>query len=171
VLGPGDLLRPWQDDGEHAIYPFSTGWRVLEPVTVGALDLAFAARLGPFPEVTAALMARAMGRSRRIAGHLVLAQFASTEHRILLALWHMADEWGRVRRDGIALPLRLTHEQLGLVIGARRPSVTTSLGVLEETGRVCPLPGGGFLLTGDPPSDLPLLRGTVRRAQPNVARA
>jgi hypothetical protein len=57
VLGPGDLLRPWQDDGEHAVYPFEAGWRVFQPVTVAVLDPAFTARLGPFPEVTSALSA------------------------------------------------------------------------------------------------------------------
>src|SRR4051794_39104535 len=89
VLGPGDLLRPWQDDGEHAVYPFAAGWRVIHPMTVAVLDRAFTAAVGAVPEVTAALVGRAMMRSRRVAGHLVLAQFASVEHRVLLALWHM----------------------------------------------------------------------------------
>lgn len=161
VLGPGDLLRPWQDDGEHAVYPFAAGWTVVQPVTFAVLDLPFTARLGPFPEVTAALVGRAMARSRRVAGHLVLAQLASVKHRVLLALWHMADLWGRVRPDGIVLRVRLTHKMLGLIIGARRPSVTAALGELESEGLAYPEPGGGFRLPGEPPEDLPLLRGTA----------
>ena len=168
LLGPGDLLRPWQDDGEHAAYPFSAGWRILSPVTFGVLDRAFVGRLGPFPDVTAALMGRAMARSRRVAGHLVLAQLASVEHRVLLALWHLADLWGRVRPDGIVVPVRLTHETLGLMVGARRPSVTAAIRSLDEQRLACPEPGGGYLLKGDPPQDLPLLRGTAPGRRPRA---
>ncbi len=91
----------------------------------------------------------------------MLAQLASVEHRVLLVLWHLADLWGRVRPDGIVLPIRLTHQMVGLVIGARRPAVTTALGALAEQGRVAAQPDGGFLLTGDPPGDLKLRRGSA----------
>jgi CRP/FNR family transcriptional regulator, cyclic AMP receptor protein len=159
VLGPGDLLRPWEDGGEHAVYPYEQDWRVLQTVTVAVLDLPFTGRLGAYPEVTAALTGRAMARSRRVTGNLVLAQLASVEHRVLLALWHMADQWGRVRPDGVVVPVPLTHAMLGLVVGARRPSVTAALGELAERGVVCPEAAGGFRLTGGPPKDLPLIRG------------
>lgn len=162
VLGPGDLLRPWQDDGDHPVYPFEPGWQVVQDLSIAVLDMGFLKRLMPFPEVTAALIGRALDRSRRVAGHLVLAQLASVEHRVLLALWHMADRWGRVRPDGIVLPVRLTHQGLGSIIGARRPSVTTALSSLEKQGIVCPFEGGGFRLTGEPPSDLKLVRGAPR---------
>jgi CRP/FNR family cyclic AMP-dependent transcriptional regulator len=161
LLGPGDILRPWQDDGEHAVYPFSTGWRVLDPVTVAVLDRNLAVRLGPYPEVTSALIGRTMGRSRRVTGHLAVAQFGSVRHRLLLALWHMADEWGRVRPDGIIVPVSLTHELLGLLVGARRPAVTSALGELTAEGRVCH-DNGAYRLTGDPPADLDLVRGRRR---------
>ena len=159
VLGPGDLLRPWEDGGEHAVYPYEQGWRVLRAVTVAILDPPFTGRVGAFPEVIAALTGRAMNRSRRVTGNLVLAQLASVEHRVLLALWHMADQWGRVRPDGVIVPVPLTHAMLGLVVGARRPSVTAALGELAEHGLVCPEAAGGFRLTGGPPKDLPLVRG------------
>ena len=162
ILGPGDLLRPWQDDGEHAVYPYTPGWRVVRPMEIAILDLEVAERLGPYPELVASLVGRAMSRSRRVAGHLVLAQLGSVEHRVLLALWHLSDLWGRVRVDGIALPVPLTHEMLGLLVGARRPVVTTALGTLGEKDLVRPLDGGGYLLTGEPPSDLHLVRGSRR---------
>lgn len=161
VLGPGDILRPWQDDGEFAVYPYTPGWRVVLPMRVAILDLAATTRLGRHPEVVAALVGRAMSRSRRIAGHLVLAQLGSVEHRVLLALWHMSDLWGRVGPRGIVLPVPLTHAMLGLLVGARRPSVTAALGTLADKGLVCPEENGGFRLTGEPPADLPLLRGTA----------
>ena len=159
ILGPGDIVRPWQDDGRHEVYPFESGWRVTDPATLAVLDRSAALNAAGYPEVISALVGRALGRSRRVVGHLVLAQFGAVEHRILLGLWHLADDWGRVRNDGILLPISLTHEMLGLLVGARRPAVTTALGALERQGAVSPAAGGGFVLTGEPPSDLPLLRG------------
>lgn len=164
ILGPGDLLRPWQDDGDHAVYPFSSAWRVLQPVTAAILDRQFMLRAAAVPELTEAFVKRAFVRSRRVAGHLVLAQFASVEHRVLLALWHLADLWGKVRADGIILPIPLTHEIIGQIVGARRPAVSAALGALESNGRACPELGGGFLLHGEPPADLQLLRGARPRA-------
>jgi CRP/FNR family transcriptional regulator, cyclic AMP receptor protein len=161
LLGPGDLLRPWQDDGEHAVYPFSSGWRVLDRMAIAVLDRAFTARLGPYPEITSELVGRAMARSRRVTGHLALAQFGSVRHRVLLALWHLADDWGRVTPDGIVVPVPLTHEMLGMLVGARRPAVTSSLGELATRGRVVQ-EHGGFRLLGEPPEDLGLLRGSPR---------
>jgi CRP/FNR family transcriptional regulator, cyclic AMP receptor protein len=161
LLGPGDLLRPWQDDGGHAVYPFAAAWRVLDPMVVAVLDRGFTTRLGPYPEVTGALTGRAMARSRRVTGQLALAQFGSVRNRLLLALWHLADDWGRVRLDGIVVPISLTHEMLGLLIGARRPVVTAALGELAADGLVVQ-DGQGFRLLGEPPADLELLRGARR---------
>jgi hypothetical protein len=161
LLGPGDLLRPWQDDGDHAVYPFAAGWRVLDAMVVAVLDRALAQRLGPYPEVTGALVGRAMARSRRVTGQLALAQFGSVRHRVLLALWHLADDWGRVRPDGILVPVSLTHEMLGLLVGARRPAVTSALGELAADGLV--VHGrAAYRLLGRPPEDLALVRGTRR---------
>jgi Mn-dependent DtxR family transcriptional regulator len=36
--------------------------------------------------------------------------------------------------DGIVVPLRLTHETLGALVAARRPSVTSALGRLADAG-------------------------------------
>src|SRR5689334_22801566 len=32
LLGPGDVLRPWEHDGEEAVLPFQAHWRVLNPL-------------------------------------------------------------------------------------------------------------------------------------------
>lgn len=161
ILGPGDVLRPWQDDGEHSVYPFAFRWQVLEPVTLAVLDRSLASRLGPYPALTAMLVGRVMDRSRRAAGQLTLSQLASVGHRILITLWHLADEWGEVRSDGVSVPIPLTHEQVGLLIGARRPAVTTALGRLVDEGYLRS-DGDGFVLSGDGPVDLPLRRGGGR---------
>lgn len=154
LLGPGDLLRPWQDDGEHEAYPFNASWRIIQALEVAVLDAAVTERLAQVAPVVSELVGRALSRSRRSVGSLVTSQLASVDQRLLVALWHLADRWGRVRPDGIVLPLPMTHEALGLLIGARRPSVTAALGRLAQRGVVAPQPGGGWLLCGDAPDEL-----------------
>ena len=154
LLGPGDVLRPWENDGEHAAYPFSASFRIVEPLAMGVLDTRATQRLMQFPEIVNGLMGRIMVRSRRVVGNLVIAQLTSVETRLHVALWHLADRFGRVRADGVFVPVQLTHEMLGYIVGARRPTVTVSVGRLVEHGLVEPYPGGGWLLKGEPPEVL-----------------
>jgi CRP-like cAMP-binding protein len=154
LLGPGEVLRPWEDDGEHAAYPFASSFRILEPLSLAVLDRPVTLKLMHFPEIVSRLMGRVMGRSRRVIGHLVISQLTAVDARLHVALWHLADRFGRVRPDGVVVPVRLTHEVLGLIVGARRPSVTAALGRLTERELIEALPDGGWLLTGDPPAAL-----------------
>ena len=165
LLGAGDVLRPWEDDGEYAAYPFSASFRVVAPLSLAVLDEAVTRTLMHFPEVVNRLMGRVMARSRRVAGCLVIAQLTSVDTRLQVTLWHLADRFGKVRPDGIGLSLHLTHEMLGLVVGARRPSVTAAMGRLIAHELIAPLPGGGWLLIGDPPQSIvsPADRESVRR--------
>ena len=54
------------------------------------------------------------------------------EERILALLCHLANRWGHVTRDGVTLNLPITHEVLGLLIGARRPTVSLALRALTD---------------------------------------
>src|SRR3954470_2737823 len=38
LLGAGDLLRPWQDDGPSSTMPAETYWRALRPTRLALLD-------------------------------------------------------------------------------------------------------------------------------------
>ncbi len=49
-----------------------------------------------------------------------------------VSLWHLADRWGHVERDGVVVPLPLTHETIGRLVPTRRPSVSTALKQLSE---------------------------------------
>jgi CRP/FNR family transcriptional regulator, cyclic AMP receptor protein len=56
------------------------------------------------------------------------------ETRLLVEFWHLAERWGRVGPTGITITLPLTHEMIGELVGATRPSVTTGLGRLAARG-------------------------------------
>jgi CRP-like cAMP-binding protein len=67
-------------------------------------------------------------------------------------------------RDGVVVPLALTHRILGQLVGARRPTVSTALGELAERDELARRPDGSWLLRGDPPEAL-TRPGSPRRAQ------
>jgi hypothetical protein len=104
LLSPGDILRPWEHDGEETVLPFGTTWRVPAPARLAVLDLAWARRMAPFPEVAAALVGRALDRSRRLAVKAI-AQHPRLEVRLEVLLWHLAERLGRVHADGVHLTL------------------------------------------------------------------
>jgi len=159
LVGPGDLVRPWQEDVAQSSYPLTSRWRALSTTTFAVLTPDTTTRMCSFPPIITELTERLVARTRRQLGHQVIAQLAAVEHRILLALWQLADEFGRVRRDGVLVPVPMTHEVLGMLVGARRPTVTGALGVLAERGQVSVERGEGWLLAGAPPTDLDLVRG------------
>ena len=147
LLGAGDLLRPWQD-ADGGVLPCQIEWRVLERARLAVLDPRFAAAAAPWPEVTAELVGRAIRRTRWQSVFATISHMTRVDVRLLLAFWHFADRWGRVTPDGVVVRLPLTHEAIGRLIGARRPSVTTALSLLADRGLVKPLLRGEWLLTG-----------------------
>lgn len=154
LLGEGDLLRPWQgEDGAGTTITPTTGWRVLEATRLAVLDEGAARVMAGYPQLTGALVARAVSRSRNMAVNMAIIHQARVNVRLLMLLWHLADRWGRVRAEGVALPLHLTHSVLADLVAARRPTVTSSLTELARQERVEPL-SRGWLLRGEPPGEL-----------------
>ncbi len=151
LVGPGDLLRPWPSAGPWRL-PASQ-WRVLWPLRLAVLDAQAGERLARYPELFAKVATRGIERVQRLAAQAAVARFVKVEDRLLHLLWGLSERWGRVVPDGIWVDLPLTHEQLGLLIGARRPTVTTALGRLAARRRIIPRPDRGWLLCGDPPTD------------------
>jgi CRP-like cAMP-binding protein len=154
LLGAGDVLRPWASAGENSSISVDARWVVQTEARIALLDRGFAARVVRYPEITAALMDRLVRRSRWLAFHLAVCHLAHLQTRLRVMFWYLADRWGRVTPDGVVVPLRLTHELLGGLVGARRPATTTALGELTATGYVERRGDGSWLLHGDPPPEL-----------------
>jgi CRP/FNR family cyclic AMP-dependent transcriptional regulator len=163
LLGPGDLMRPWQHDGEDVTLPFDTSFRVIEHTTLALLDLRFAARAAPYPEIGSALIGRAMQRSRTLVVNMAIAHYPRIDRRLLMLMWHLADRWGRVTPDGIRIPLRLTHQLLADLVASRRPSVTSGLQQLIHEGLISKH-GDAWLLHGEPPVELYEMHRAAREA-------
>ena len=154
LLAQGDLLRPWQHDGEAAVLPFETTWRVVARTRLAVLDLGWAARMAHFPQVGGELAGRALQRSLRLALLMAIAQQARLDQRLWLLFWELADRYGKVHRDGVHIDLPLTHEVIGHLAAARRPSVSSALSRLSARG-VLRREGRYWVVTGDVPSLAP----------------
>jgi CRP-like cAMP-binding protein len=149
VLGAGDVLRPWDADSGASELPLVARWTVLEDLTLAVLDDRFMQGAVRYPAVVDALFARSARRHRGLAIRLVVNQLVRLEDRLLLALWSLAERWGRVTPDGVLVPMGLTHSALARLVGARRPSVTSALGDLARDG-LLQRTEDGWLLRGDP---------------------
>jgi CRP/FNR family cyclic AMP-dependent transcriptional regulator len=174
LVGRGDVLHPWDDLREGAPVQPDVRWQVLEPAEVAILDDRFIRSAGPYPEVIAALVLRAVARSQSLAVSLAISCVRGLKLRLTMLLWHLADRWGRVGRDGVSVPLVLTHHMLGRLVGATRPSVSATLKELEREGAISKRPEGGWILRGEPPIDLRRSadrvrsRGTLAGAAPGL---
>ncbi len=158
LLGPGDLVRPWQPTSRTGLLPVDAVWTVLSPLTVAVLDRRFAAEMTRYPEITAALFDRLSERSLRLATTQAISQLTRVDRRLKALFWHLAERWGRVSGDGVIVPLALTHRILGQLVGARRPTVSTALSELAEREELIRRPDGSWLLRGDPPDAESLAR-------------
>jgi hypothetical protein len=153
LLGEGDLLRPWQGEDANPTLSPTSGWRVLEAARLAVLDGTVAASMAAYPQLTGRLVARALERSRSFAINMAIIHQSRVTTRLLMLLWHLADRWGRVRSDGVVLPLHLTHSVLADLVAARRPTVTSALSELARQDLITPR-DRGWLLHGEPPGEL-----------------
>jgi CRP/FNR family transcriptional regulator, cyclic AMP receptor protein len=160
LLGPGDLLHPWEPDHTE---PFVAGarWDVLEPTRLAVLDRRFAAVISRWPDLVAAVVARAIARSRSLLLNLAIGQLVGVDIRLLVQLWHIAERWGHPVGDGCLVPVHLTHQLLASLISAQRPTVTSALAGLSEQGRLSRRPDGLIVLHGEPPTEFRHLRSAL----------
>jgi CRP-like cAMP-binding protein len=158
LLTTGDLLRPWQREDAVASVPRRSAWEVIRPARIAVLDLDFVRRVEPYPELVGQLVGRGIRRSRHLAVNMAIVHQPKVDKRVHMLLWDLADRCGTRRRDGVFVPLRLTHEVLAALVAARRPTVSVALGSLERDGLVERV-DGGWLLSGPPPGALGAVLG------------
>ncbi len=144
LLGPGDLIVPAEEQPEDP--QFGGYCRAIEELRLAVLDARFARAAAAVPELVPVLVAGQLRRAGTTSRQLVIVQSQSVEARVVVLLEHLADRWGVMTRDGIVLPSFLSHGTLSLLLGARRPSVTSATVRLDARGIVHRRPDGRWLL-------------------------
>jgi CRP/FNR family transcriptional regulator, cyclic AMP receptor protein len=150
LLGPGDLVRPWQAEPPAQLIRADVRWTIVEEARLAVLDRHFATQLARYPEVNAMVIDRLTERAQRLAMTQAISQLNGVERRLLALFWHLSERWGRVVPEGISMPLVLPHRVIAQLVGARRPTVSTALGHLADRNELVRRPDGGWLLTGEP---------------------
>jgi CRP/FNR family cyclic AMP-dependent transcriptional regulator len=156
LFGPGDLLRPWDADGEYEPVPVELEWRIPNGVELAVLDDAFAMRIREWPSIMSRLLARVATRARTLAITQAISHLNRADTRLLFLFWLLAERWGVVTPDGVAIELPLTHEVLAMLAGVRRPSATIAISRLTDDGLLMRPERRRWLLTKDA---VDLLRG------------
>ncbi len=149
LVGPGDVLRPWEDIESPAE---EATWTALGGASIAVLDEQFGAIGARWPSIISQLLTRSIQRSRALAVNLAIVHVRHADLRLHLLLWQLADRWARVTTDGVHLPIRLTHALLADLACMRRPTASSALNVLVRRGEVVRRDDGTWLLTGQPPS-------------------
>jgi CRP-like cAMP-binding protein len=134
ILGPGDVVSLTSTASSMLLA--DAACRAVTPTRLALLGRDVLVGVHRWPRLMAGIYARATEQIDRIAVQLAICQLPRVEDRLLALLWLLAESWGRVTPNGTTLPLALTHETLGALIGARRPTVTLALGELTQRGAV-----------------------------------
>ena len=143
-LSPGDVLTPWEPDIDGL--PVRRRLFAISPVRLAVLDTRFLMASARWPSLMLTIQRRLAEQEYRRAVHGAICQLPRVHDRLIAILRLLASRSGRVSPDGIIVPVKATHEALGRLIGARRPTVSLALKELEDDGRLRRLPGGGWLL-------------------------
>jgi CRP/FNR family transcriptional regulator, cyclic AMP receptor protein len=154
LIGPCELVRPWDQQPDEPLLPRSVTWRVFEPATLAVLGPEVEAAVARWPRLGLALADRALQQASRRATQQAICQLPGVDARVLVLFWHLAERWGHVVPGGILLHLTLRHETVGHLVGAKRPSVTLALHRLVARGLVEPRANATWFLKGSPPSEL-----------------
>jgi hypothetical protein len=144
LLGPEDIADI------RAVNRGIERWWALYQASVALLDsrLLFAARR--WPALIGVLTNRLFDAARTQDALKGLLYLPHVESRLLALFAHYADRWGRMTPLGVAVDLPLTHELLGRLVGAKRPTITLALGTLIDQGKLARDQQGRWLLPVSP---------------------
>lgn len=121
-----------EDGPEHENYA-----EALEDTWLCWIDKAdFVAFTQRHPELNYRIMKLVGIRLRQIESRLEDLLFMSVEQRLQKLLRKLADDYGQQTPDGILIGIKMTHEEIGHLINATRPTVTEMLQKLQSQEKI-----------------------------------
>jgi len=156
LLGPGDVFHPWR--AFDAAIPGTSRWASSTTALVAVLDARFIAAARRWPRLYRVVHDRMAEQLDRAAARTAIMGLPRVEQRVLGLFWQLAERWGKVHPEGVVLDLALTHELIGQLVGAQRPTVSLAIRALADDGLLQRTAEGGWLLGHDVGSTLPDVR-------------
>jgi len=136
LLGAGDMVV--RGSGARLIVLADSTVTGTPTSRLAVLDDALLFALRRWPLLAVRLLERLDQAAQMLAAQFVIAELPRVDQRLLALLWLLAERWGYVRVPGTHLRLNLTHETLGALVGARRPTITLAVSELVERGALIP---------------------------------
>lgn len=149
LLGPGDVVS--LTEVPRSMLLAESNWSAAAWTQLAVLGDEVLGAVRRWPRLAAGVYVRVAEQADRLAAQLVISQMPRVDQRVLALLWLLAESWGHVGPAGTMLPVSLTHDALGALIGARRPTVTLALGELSDRGAIV-RQNQGWLLLEQPPA-------------------
>lgn len=170
ILGPGDIVQTVRPDA-FATLPVTRRHRALTEARLAVMDRRFIAAVRRWPGLLLGLHDQLRVQQRELSLQVSIGHLRRGEDRLLAILWQLAERWGRVSMDGVVVPLRLRHNELGRMAGASRPTTSLAMAALEERGSIRRGDDGRLVLEPEswqqlagaghaPPCDRPRRRAT-----------
>ncbi len=136
ILGPGDVF------GELALFGITQRRmfaQALEEAHICTASVDALTRLmGHHPRLTAMVATEIAKRRSEMEARVADFAYGSVRARLLHALHRLHQEHGETRPDGkIRIDIRLSHRELGELVGTTRETCTVECGKLQETGALC----------------------------------
>lgn len=148
LLGPGDIIS--RAGAPRSMLLGDPDCRVAADMRLALLGNEVLIASHRCPRLVAGLHVRTAEQCERLAAQLAICQLSRVDQRLLALMWLLAESWGQVTPGGTLLPMSLTHDALGALIGARRPTVTLALGELSGRGAIVRQDRGWLLLQAPP---------------------
>jgi hypothetical protein len=144
LIGGGDLIRPWEMADISLTQ--SSKWRAITDASMLRIERVPHPRGQPGPATLEKLLACSARTTHWLLAKSLILSSPSISERLLLlfALW--GERWGKVTPEGVRVELPLTHELLGKLCGARRPTVTVAIKALTQEGFLTQTSRGVWLL-------------------------
>lgn len=150
LLTAGDVLAPTLDRTEQDLARAVSRYLAHGPVAVAVLGARFRVASLRWPEIGDDLNDRLAQQTHRASAHVAMLHQSRVEDRIALLFADLGERCGRMTTEGIVIDINLTHDVLGRLVGAQRPTVTLALQNLAGTGSLRRVETGRWLIPRDP---------------------
>jgi CRP/FNR family transcriptional regulator, cyclic AMP receptor protein len=134
LLGPGDVLAPPLTPSRQLESRATSSYQARGQASLAVIEDRFRTAARRWPQLSDVLHDRLARQTHRASMHLAILHLARSEDRVLALFCDLAERFGHVTSDGIAIDVDLTHELIGQLIGSRRPTVSRALEDLSTPG-------------------------------------